>query len=188
MRTFHYFAYGSNMLTERLRARCPSARPLGPARAAGHDFAIGKRGGDASGKATIARAPSAAPARAAEAPPTEVHGVVFEVDAAERPLLDRVEGPGYTRDDGFDVSLTACGSEVATATYIARSSHFDPGLPAFCWYRALILAGAHQHELPERYIERLAAQPFAPDPDPARAGHVEARTVLKAAGFDRLLA
>jgi hypothetical protein len=54
MGDFVYFAYGSNMLTARLRERCPSARPLGLAAAPGYGVAFNKQGMDGSGKATLA--------------------------------------------------------------------------------------------------------------------------------------
>lgn len=50
--TFRYFAYGSNMLTEWLRGRCPSTEPIGIAIAANHKLRFGKRSIDKSGKAT----------------------------------------------------------------------------------------------------------------------------------------
>lgn len=46
----YYFAYGSNMLTERLIARTPSARPVGTSLLPGHRLTFHKRGRDGSGK------------------------------------------------------------------------------------------------------------------------------------------
>ena len=175
MTTFYYFAYGSNMLTERLQARCPSAAPVGPARAAGFSLAIAKRAADRSGKATLR--PAA----------VEAHGVLFEIHGRERALLDQAEGPGYARDDAFGVALAACGSRFEASTYIARDDHMAAGLDPFCWYRALIIAGAEQHGLPADHIDGLRAQRYTPDPDPQRASHRQARAVLEAAGFTHLL-
>lgn len=50
-----YFAYGSNMLTERLRARCPSAHPIGTGIAMGFRLNFSKRGEDGSGKAMLTK-------------------------------------------------------------------------------------------------------------------------------------
>ena len=53
--TFLYFGYGSNMLTERLRARerCPSAKCIGIAEVTGYALEFSKPGEDGSGKATL---------------------------------------------------------------------------------------------------------------------------------------
>ena len=51
--TFLYFSYGSNMLTERLRARCPSANCIGIATATGYALEFSKSSVDGSGKATL---------------------------------------------------------------------------------------------------------------------------------------
>jgi hypothetical protein len=51
--SFLFFAYGSNMLTERLRERCPDARPLGTAIARGYLLSFSKRSKDGSAKATL---------------------------------------------------------------------------------------------------------------------------------------
>ena len=45
-----YFAYGSNMLTARLRERMPSCKPLGIAKLPGHALRFHKRSKDQSGK------------------------------------------------------------------------------------------------------------------------------------------
>jgi len=187
MTTFHYFAYGSNMLTERLQARCPSAAPLGPARAHGFSLAIAKRAADRSGKATLTRAADKTADERADGAARQTYGVLFEIHSRERHLLDRAEGPGYARDNAFPVALAACGSRFEASTYIARDDHMAAGLDPFCWYRALIIAGAEQHGLPADHIEDLRAQRYTPDPDPQRASHRQARAVLEAAGFAHLL-
>ena len=51
--SFLFFAYGSNMLTDRLRERCPDARPLGAAIARGYVLSFSKRSRDGSSKATL---------------------------------------------------------------------------------------------------------------------------------------
>jgi hypothetical protein len=80
MDTFKYFAYGSNMLTERLRERCPSAKAIGVAVAFGYALEFSKRSSDYSGKATIVRS------RKSE---EHVFGVVFEIAMSERAALDK---------------------------------------------------------------------------------------------------
>ena len=83
MTLVRYFAYGSNMLTARLQARCPSARPLGRATARGRRLAFHKRSDvDGSGKCDLVPADDGA----------LVVGVVFDLAADELPALDRAEG------------------------------------------------------------------------------------------------
>jgi len=82
-----YFAYGSNMLTRRLRApdRCPSAVAVGSGFLNGRRLTFDKVGSDGSGKCDI-EATSNSSDRAC--------GVLFEIDCSEKPALDRAEGLG----------------------------------------------------------------------------------------------
>lgn len=170
-----YFAYGSNMLTERLARRCPSARPVGPAVLENHALAFSKIGNERSGKATIVERPGGA-----------VFGVVFTLDLSERDLLDAFEGKGrgYDRIDDCAVRLLKDDATVSACTYKAPSAFRDPTLLPFDWYHALVIAGARQHDLPADYVARLAAAPCRADPDPSRPSGVEAREVLASADFD----
>ncbi len=179
MSTFTYFAYGSNMLDERLshRTRCPSARVLGTGSAAGWRLGFVKRGADGSGKATILRS-----ARASD----RVHGVLFEIDLAERETLDRVEGPGYERLDDLAVDRND-GVRTLASVYVAREGAIDPTLVAFDWYRALVIAGARRHGLPADVIAEIESVPVRPDPNPAREQRLIALEQLAAAGCTSLV-
>lgn len=72
MASVPYFAYGSNMLTERLQARCKSAKVRCVGSADGYRLAFSKKSQDGSGKATI---------RPDEA--SGVYGIVFDIDETE---------------------------------------------------------------------------------------------------------
>jgi len=168
-----YFAYGSNMLTERLRRRVGDARVIGPCRLAGWRLAFWKNGQDGSSKCDVARDEGAV-----------VHGVFFDVPEAERPTLDAVEGPGYERR----TIVVVCGeAEMESEAYFARPAFIDPNLPPYAWYHRLVMAGAIQHGLPAEYVEFLEATEAAHDPEPHRAGRLEAIEVLETAGFGRLM-
>ncbi|MFV0410118.1 MAG: gamma-glutamylcyclotransferase family protein [Paracoccus sp. (in: a-proteobacteria)] len=78
-----YFAYGSNLLAARLRARCTSARRIGSAAAEGFDIAFDKIGQDGSGKATLVPVPG-----------RKVPGALFQLDNSQMGMLDRIEGVG----------------------------------------------------------------------------------------------
>ena len=79
-----YFAYGSNMATERLRARVPSARLMGSAVLAGHALRFHKPGSnDGSAKCDAACTGDAA---------DTVFGALYSIDTTELVLLDKFEG------------------------------------------------------------------------------------------------
>jgi gamma-glutamylcyclotransferase len=172
MDSFKYFAYGSNMLTERLRARCPSAKAIGLAIVFGYALEFSKRSRDGSGKATIVRS-----GRSEE----HVFGVVFEVAIAERLALDKAEGvgSGYKRIEDLLVRLQQDGQLLRAATYIATD--VDRTLQPYDWYRALAIAGAMQHTLPEDWIAMLKQVASVPDPDLKR--RLAAIAVLEKSGY-----
>lgn len=137
-----YFAFGSNMSSARLRARVPSARPLGAGMLEGWRFACNKRGRDGSGKANIV-------AREGE----RVWGVVFEVAAPALADLDRFEG-GYRR---IEVEVTTAGEPVHCHTYV--SGELGEALRLRRWYKRHIVDGAEEHRLPRDWRAMLHALP-----------------------------
>jgi len=161
-----YFAYGSNMLTARLRARTPSARPVATGWIDGRRLAFHKLGADGSGKCDIAPAP----------PDARVHGVLFEVARAEEPALDRVEGLGWGYRKDTIVVATADG-DVEASTYLA--TRIRDGIRPFCWYHGFVVAGAEEHLLPDDYVAEIRATPFARD------GNARRRTTNEAILFGR---
>jgi AIG2-like family len=165
---FLYFAYGSNMLTRRLRApsRAPSAQVIGTGYVTGHRLTFDKASEDKerrrSGKCDMA----------ATGVPTDcVWGVLFSVDTADQDKLDTAEGargtnPGYEHSD---VSVTLDdGSRQTAMTYKALRK--DPALRPYHWYKALVAAGAVEHQLPSAYIEWLLTFESQADPDQERRG------------------
>lgn len=144
------------MLTARLRARAPSARPVGIGRLVGHKLEWHKRSRDGSGKCDAARGSTA----------HAVWGVFFEIRLAEKGLLDRVEGLhcGYEEKPVW----IAVGSGVATAV-LYYATDIGAGLRPYQWYKELVLAGAREHGLPADYLAELERVAAVPDPDRARA-------------------
>lgn len=165
-----YFAYGSNMLTERLRDRCASANVRGVASVADWTLSFSKKSRHGCGMATIEQAPE-----------SRLFGVVFELDERELRKLDAAEGVsyGYNRDDAFLVQMQDSGEALKTSTYIADSMHCDSNLRPFDWYRALVVAGARQHGLPSDYINRIGAIQSIADPLPGRPQRLKALDLLK---------
>lgn len=157
-----YFAYGSNLHPERLRCRVPSARVVGLSVLAGHELRFGKRGLDGSGKCTVC---------ATSASGAQVLGALFEMRAAEQPLLDAVEGPDYEPRLARFSLQNSC---VEGFYYEARDHAVDNKLVPFDWYRDLVVAGARYHGFPAAYVQALAAVRCAGDPDQERAAEMRA--------------
>lgn len=157
--TFLYFAYGSNMLPRRLRLRAPSAVFVATGTVHGHMLVFDKVSVDGSSKCNIRRSSSRV---------DRVHGVLFEIDAGDRPALDRAEelGRGY-REEIVRVS-TDSGARQAL-TYVALVT--DPERAPYDWYKAFVVAGAEANGLPEAYVERLRRVASVRDPDAARRAH-----------------
>ncbi|MER8472747.1 gamma-glutamylcyclotransferase [Mesorhizobium sp. M1328] len=156
-KTITAFAYGSNMLTARLRERCPSARPLGVAELRGYELRWHKRSRkDGSSKCDVIQSTSAG---------ASVFGVLYEIAVSEKADLDRAEGlrSGY---DEAEVKLHTAGGEIAAVAYVATD--IDPDLKPYSWYHAFVLAGAREHRLPETYVNILQSVVATQDPDRTR--------------------
>lgn len=173
-RQFYYFAYGSNMLTERLCARCSSARPIGQAEVEGFDIEFTKPSEDGSGKANL---------RSATGADRTSQGVVFAIDQSEQAALDAAEGVGvgYNRIDSLAVRLRDRDTRLSAATYIATEP--QPGLIPYDWYLALVIAGAWQHHLEPEYVARLSSIPYTQDRYTDRRTRREALRALEESGF-----
>ena len=107
--TFMAFAYGSNMLTTRLRdpKRCPSATPIGVAELEGCELRWHKRSTDGSGKCDIVAGASAE---------ARVFGVLYQIATSEKQALDKAEGLGKGYKE-IDVEVVCNGRAVAAKAY-----------------------------------------------------------------------
>jgi gamma-glutamylcyclotransferase len=162
--TFLYFAYGSNMLTRRLRApnRAPSAVPDSIGFVEGRCLTFDKVSSDGPGKCDI---------EATQDSTNRVHGVLFRIATSEENALDCAEGLGNGyRKEKIQV-LTANGQMLAL-TYIATKK--NRGMRPYHWYKALVIAGAVEHGLPAPYIEWLRTVDSQADPQPSRQSENEA--------------
>ena len=97
------------MLPERLRRRVPSARVLGNASLPEYVVRFNKLSKDGSAKANLQYTAQLTDV---------VHGVVYELDEAERRLLDRVEGRGKGYEAVVVPVRSAAGRQDAF-TYVA---------------------------------------------------------------------
>ena len=165
-----YFAYGSNMLRERLAARCSGVSFIGRATLPGFRATFDKPSKDGSGKGAFE--------------PADCHdlaGVLWHVPEAELPALDRHEGVGSGYERWRAPVLRESGQRIEALTY--RATELRPGLRPYDWYLALVLAGAVQQGLPLEYIRELRATPFNVDTDLRRLGRCAAMRALHEANM-----
>lgn len=156
MSKFIYFGYGSNLLLERLKARCPSATRIGLASVEGMELAFWKKSTDGSGKAMLA---------ASEDKTRIVYGALFELEDSERAELHRHEGAdhGYDYQAAYEVKKLDSGETITAAVYQASPSHIDKNLVPYDWYLALVVAGAKQSSMPTDYVNQIRATKFKSD-------------------------
>lgn len=141
-----YFAYGSNMCTNRLRARLPSA--VFDRKAALHTFTLKfhKRSTtDGSGKCDAFHTGNQSDI---------VYGVVFEIDESEKPDLDEYEGRGRGYDQ-ITIRVHTDDGLLEVFTYVANEKAIDDSLEPYTWYKDLVMSGATQHSLPDSYIRKI---------------------------------
>jgi hypothetical protein len=150
------------MFTPRLRERVPSAVPIAIGKLKGHVLRWDKRSQtDGSGKCD-----AEVTGRARDF----VWGVVFALKAREKIALDRAEGlgSGYSEKQ---VDIATGKLVIKAVTYVATDK--KPSLKPYHWYKAFVVTGARDHELPRHYIRRLNATKSIRDPDRARSARNE---------------
>ena len=153
-----YLAYGSNLHPVRLTERVPSAQLIGTTRLERHQVAFIKRSRDGSAKANLMFTDDAA---------HTAYAAVYEMAAAEKPVLDAIEGLG----EGYDeraLRIAVNGGTLSVFTYVAAAAYSAPGLAPYDWYHELVTAGATHLGFPADYVEALVAVPTKPDRDPQR--------------------
>jgi gamma-glutamylcyclotransferase len=166
----HVFAYGSNLFTDRMVRRVPSAQVVGSATLPGHRLAFHMRSTDGSGKA------DATPSAAGE---HRVEGVIYRLHPVHLEGLDRVEG-GYLRRvhrfrlagggmvpkmggvEGYGEVGTGTVGVIRAWTYHARPERIEPGMRPFRWYHELVVKGARSHGLSPAYVAGLEGVPVLP--------------------------
>lgn len=146
MRTFHHFAFGSNLSVPRLRARCPSATPLATGFVRGRQLRFHKIGRDGTGKAD---------AYFTGNPEDIVRGVIYRCELDDKHELDRCEclGDGY---EEVSVEVQVGERVWTTFLYEAMSHRIDIEIRPAAWYHNHVIAGAREHALPALYQEMIA--------------------------------
>jgi gamma-glutamylcyclotransferase (GGCT)/AIG2-like uncharacterized protein YtfP len=143
-----YFAYGSNMNVEQMKARCPLARMVAIAAMSNHRLAFTR--GSTERRCGVADAVPAAGEM--------LWGAVYDIEKTCLKSLDKSEGyrPGPEKNSYWRkecVVLLNGHIPTTVSTYFAESQPHPP-LPNRT-YKALIVSGAHSCKLPEYYIQGL---------------------------------
>ena len=130
-----YFAYGSNMCARQMAHRCPGSRAARPAVLGDYDWLINQRG-----VATVAPVHG-----------RRVHGVLWKVSEADLTALDRIEGVPDRYRRG---RLTVTTDDGPVPAWVYIDHRVQPGEPR-PGYLERVVGGAHQHRLPQHWIEFL---------------------------------
>ena len=132
-----YFAYGSNMHRAAMRARCPSARALGPARLDSHCFFIG-----VDGWGSVKPSPG-----------ETVHGVLWRLTPRDLAALHAYELLHKGLYDVRYLPVRIGGRRALAMLYVLRRR--SPGRPK-PGYAELCAAAARSWQLPERYVREVS--------------------------------
>nr|CAH7763711.1 unnamed protein product [Callosobruchus chinensis] len=151
---FLYFAYGSNLLAQRLHIHNPSAARAGIAKL--NDYRL-----DFVGNSTLW---NGAPSTIVPHPGKHVWGALWILDNADKDNLDRQEGVDKNIYFPLEVQVTSRDGKVMTARtyretaeiaeYVDLSKLPDERCPS-ATYLKTILKGAKESSLPDEYQEFL---------------------------------
>jgi len=142
------------MSTPRIRHRVGSATVVSTAHLYRHTLRFHKKSVDGSAKCNIEHTNKL---------DDIVHGVVFEIPASEKHILDRYEGLGNGYDEKHVSIILPHGESVKATTY--HATHIDASLSPYHWYKEHVIRGAREHALPAEYIAAIEAVISIPDPD-----------------------
>lgn len=160
-----YFAYDDKMFSPLLETVIPDIHCLGIAQLQGYKLYFHKRGThDHSGKCNLMKTHSK---------DDVVYGVVYEVLAREKHVLDKSESLGYgnqeitlkVEPESFVLDNNA---PCYAFTYVANKENVFEDLVPFTWYKNLVVSGAKQHQLPLSYVHFLEQIASTQDPNAAR--------------------
>ena len=138
-----YFAYGSNMERVQMKRLCPKARFVAAAVLPDHELVF-------SGSS---RMWGGGIANIRDVPGKKVEGVVWEISEAERKVLDEYEGyPDLYVTKGVQVLITS-GKALTAFAYVMANPARE--MPPSKLYKRLLISGAEEHGLSEKYIAYL---------------------------------
>ncbi|WP_339735735.1 gamma-glutamylcyclotransferase family protein [uncultured Gimesia sp.] len=156
----NYFAYGSNLHPARLESRIGACQIAGVAQLERAALCFHKVGLDRSGKCDIVFR---------ETDATGVWGVVYQISAAQKTILDQHESLG----EGYQILKTRVVTRqnqiFPVYTYQAMSDYIDQSMKPFDWYHDLVLQGALFHGFPLDYLAQLQGVAMIQEHNPHRA-------------------
>lgn len=156
MTHLYYFAYGSNLHPQRLVRRVPSATVIDTCAIQGYQLVFNVDHPDGSGKCNIVKHDSNEHC---------VHGVIYQLLAEEKILLDACE----TNYSDAEIRLECKLGVINAFTYLAHEHVLDDSVIPYEWYRDLVLHGARHHAFPADYVDKLVSHATQPDKDNERA-------------------
>eukprot|EP00096_Caligus_rogercresseyi_P013002 TRINITY_DN5671_c0_g1_i1.p1 TRINITY_DN5671_c0_g1~~TRINITY_DN5671_c0_g1_i1.p1 ORF type:complete len:175 (+),score=43.80 TRINITY_DN5671_c0_g1_i1:44-568(+) len=149
---FHYFAFGSNMLTSRIRISNPSANYVGNAALKGYTLDFNYHSKKWRGAVATIR----------EDPRKEVWGILWALHDEDLKSLDKQEGVADSIYQRLSINVRLEGSDenVEAYTYQLTEKSIQAGngdkRPSGV-YKGVILGGAKEHGLMESYLKDLEA-------------------------------
>jgi hypothetical protein len=142
------------MSTPRIRRRVSSAIAISSAHLHEHVLKFHKSGIDGSAKCDIVHTHNLNDI---------VYGVVFEMLAIEKPILDKYEGLGIGYEQKSIDVVQSDGKSIEAIAYYA--TRIDTTLKPYHWYKQHVLRGAREHALPLDHIQSIEATASTADPD-----------------------
>ena len=145
-----YFAYGSNLVIERITERIGKVKFLGSTSLENWGIRFNKLGKDGTGKCNILKIQGEV-----------VYGVIYEISREQKRKLDEFE-QGY---ETITLKIPLIGKCIS---YSAHDISNETVSSPFDWYKALVVTGAEKCGFPASYISRLQEQKTIIDPNHER--------------------
>ena len=149
-----YFAYGSNLASQRLLQRIPDAVLAGVATLAEYQLCWRKNDSGQSGKCDIEHTGDA---------DHFVYGVIYLMSADEQLELDKHECSDFGYERRIVEVINPRDEPIEAFTYFALD--IDHRQQPFHWYKEHVLRGALEHDFPSPYLERIRTTPSIDDHD-----------------------
>lgn len=148
-----YFAYGSNMHSDQIKERCPSAKLIGKARLDNYQLAFTRK--------SVKNWPGCGVADIVPAEGKLVWGALFEIGDQDIPALDRLEGyrAGRKSNAYERIAVTVLkdgdlSGATSAQTYVV-CERIEPNPLPHRDYLARIISGAEWIKAPAGYIAEL---------------------------------
>lgn len=138
---YTYFAYGSNMLTERITERLGKVQIVGLGILRNHQLVFNRMGSYLPGgvASVVTRSNSI------------VLGVIWKIGADQLSVLDKIEDPSAYCRETIKVDLET-GASLECVTYVSLPQGYCPPSEEYLSY---LVQGAEEHNFPDKYVRNL---------------------------------